>query len=135
MTIVNKFSNLAPLLDYSSSVANVERGSSSKEKNGKIARGESKNVKGNNPGGERRDTDSTVSRKNSRKSQEKKDNSLVEKFFNRTIRFELVKELRTVVAKIVDKKTGKVIRQIPPEELVEVAKQISEDGRLLNKEA
>ena len=57
------------------------------------------------------------------------------KLMNRTIRLEIDRELNTVVAKIIDRDTGEVIRQIPPEELLRIAKNLEQAGILLNREA
>ncbi len=65
-----------------------------------------------------------------------KDISLIEKYLNRTVRLEVDSELHSVIAKVIDKTSGEVIRQIPPEEFIELAKKIKEKtGHLLNKEA
>ena len=52
--------------------------------------------------------------------------SNLERFFNRVIRFEIDSELDAVIVKVIDKESGDVIRQIPPEELVELSKKIKE---------
>lgn len=61
----------------------------------------------------------------------------ISKIMNRTIRLEVDRELNEVVAKVIDKDTGEVIRQIPPEELLRIAKSLKEQqaGILLNREA
>ncbi len=70
------------------------------------------------------------------KKKSNKDISLIEKYLNRTIRLEVDRELHCVIAKIIDKTSGDVIRQIPPEEFIELAKKIREKtGHLLDKEA
>ena len=46
--------------------------------------------------------------------------------FDRKIQFEVSSENKDVVAKIIDRETGKVIREIPPPELVELAKRMDE---------
>ena len=45
------------------------------------------------------------------------------RFFDRELRFELEKELDITIVKVIDAETEKVIRQIPPEELVELSKR------------
>ena len=57
------------------------------------------------------------------------------KLMNRTIRLEVDRETNTVVAKVIDRDTGEVIRQIPPEELLRIAKSLEQAGVLLNREA
>ncbi len=57
------------------------------------------------------------------------------KLMNRTIRLEVDRETNTVVAKVIDRDTGEVIRQIPPEELLKIAKSLEQAGLLLNREA
>jgi len=57
------------------------------------------------------------------------------KLMNRTIRLEVDRETNTVVAKVNDRDTGEVIRQIPPEELQRIAKSLEQAGLLLNREA
>jgi flagellar protein FlaG len=46
--------------------------------------------------------------------------------FDRKIQFEVSSENKDVVTKIIDRETGKVIREIPPPELVELAKRMDE---------
>jgi len=61
--------------------------------------------------------------------------AMVEKFMNRAVRLEVEKDLHRVIIKLIDKKSGEVIRQIPPEELVELAKKMKErEGIFLRKE-
>ncbi len=48
--------------------------------------------------------------------------------------FSVDKDLNTVVVKVINKETGKVIRQIPPEEMLKIAKRIEEmTGLLLDR--
>jgi flagellar protein FlaG len=59
----------------------------------------------------------------------------VAKFFNRKIHLEIEEELGITIVKIIDSETEKVIRQIPPEELVELSKHARNlKGLLINKE-
>lgn len=61
---------------------------------------------------------------------------LMEKYINRTVHLEIDPEFHNVIAKVVDKVSGEVIRQILPEKLVELAKKIKgRTGALLDKEA
>ena len=54
-------------------------------------------------------------------------------YFNRKIKLEIDQDI--VVVKVIDGDTGKVIRQIPPQELVELSKNaIDLKGLLINKE-
>lgn len=46
--------------------------------------------------------------------------------FDRRIQFEVPSDSEDVIVKIIDRETGQVIRQIPPPELVKLAKQIDE---------
>jgi flagellar protein FlaG len=46
--------------------------------------------------------------------------------FNRRIRFEIPSDSEDVIVKIIDQETGQVIRQIPPPELVKLAKHMDE---------
>ncbi len=56
-------------------------------------------------------------------------------YMNEYLKIEIDKDLHEPIVKIVDKKTDEVIRQIPPENLVELAKKIDElVGLLFNKE-
>jgi flagellar protein FlaG len=56
-------------------------------------------------------------------------------YFNREIHFELEKELDIMVVKVIDSETDEVIRQIPPEELVELSKNAKDlKGLLINTE-
>ncbi len=50
----------------------------------------------------------------------------LERFYNRSIRFEIDQESDEVIVKVIDKESGDVIRQIPSEELVELSKKINE---------
>ncbi|MBI5665815.1 MAG: flagellar protein FlaG [Nitrospirae bacterium] len=55
--------------------------------------------------------------------------------FNRKIRLELEEDLDIMIVKVVDSETEEVIRQIPPEELVELSKNAKDlKGLLINKE-
>ncbi|HHN63793.1 MAG TPA: hypothetical protein ENK09_00325 [Nitrospirae bacterium] len=65
-------------------------------------------------------------------SQEKK---LEIEVINRSIRFEIDKELHRVIAKVIDRKTGEIIRQVPPEEAVRIAKFLLKSGLIFNREA
>ncbi|CUU05096.1 flagellar protein FlaG [Candidatus Thermokryptus mobilis] len=46
--------------------------------------------------------------------------------FNTKIAFEIDKETRKTVLKIIDAQSNEIIRQIPPEELLEISRRISE---------
>ncbi len=64
--------------------------------------------------------------------------SMKEKFdyMNKYLKIEIDKDLHEPVVKIVDKRTNQVVRQIPPEYLLEIAKKLDElVGLLFNKEA
>jgi flagellar protein FlaG len=50
---------------------------------------------------------------------------------NRRLSLEVDRDLKIVVAKIVDQESGDVIRQIPPEEMVELMKYYKENPGLL----
>jgi flagellar protein FlaG len=57
------------------------------------------------------------------------------KLFNRKIHLEIDKELDMMIVKIIDADTEKVIRQVPPEELVELSKNARDlKGLLIDKE-
>jgi len=57
------------------------------------------------------------------------------KMFHRKIHLEIDRDLNIVVVKIVDEDTDKVIRQIPPEELIELSKHAEQlKGILIDKE-
>mgnify|MGYP000218174820 CR=1 FL=1 len=58
----------------------------------------------------------------------------IEKYMNRGLLLEVEDELHIVVAKIVDKESGEVVKQIPLAELIEIAKKIKESGLIVNKE-
>jgi len=54
---------------------------------------------------------------------------------NKYLKIEIDKDLQEPVIKIIDKKTNEVVRQIPPEYLLELAKRIDElVGLLFRKE-
>jgi len=56
-------------------------------------------------------------------------------YMNEYLKIEIDKDLHEPIVKIIDKRTDEVIRQIPPENLVELAKKIDElVGLLFNKE-
>lgn len=50
---------------------------------------------------------------------------------NRSIRFSIDQESKDIVVKVVDKKTGEVISQIPPEEMIRLKERIDEMAGLL----
>lgn len=61
--------------------------------------------------------------------------ALINRFMDRTTRLEVDNELHRVIIKLIDKKSGEIIRQIPPEELIELAKKMrSAEGVFLDKE-
>jgi len=49
---------------------------------------------------------------------------VIEQFMNRKVRLEVDTELHSVIIKIVNRDSGEVIKQIPPEELVDLAKKM-----------
>ncbi len=49
---------------------------------------------------------------------------MLEQFMNRKVRLEVDTELHSVIIKIVNRENGEVIKQIPPEELVDLAKKM-----------
>jgi flagellar protein FlaG len=56
-------------------------------------------------------------------------------YFSREIHFEVEKELDIMIVKVIDSETDEVIRQIPPEELVELSKNAKDlKGLLINME-
>jgi len=77
-----------------------------------------------------------VKKSDSDKLKEKgKVEALIDRFMNRAIRLEVDNELHRVIIKLIDKKSGETIRQIPPEELIELAKKMrSGEGIFLDKE-
>ncbi len=61
--------------------------------------------------------------------------TLAEKLLGRSLRFEIDRELNQVVVKVVDKESGEVIRQIPPEEYIQILKRLQDmGGALLDRE-
>ncbi|MBI5741905.1 MAG: flagellar protein FlaG [Nitrospirae bacterium] len=57
------------------------------------------------------------------------------RFLDRELRLEIEKDLNIMVVKIIDSKTEEIIRQIPPEELIELSKHAKDlKGLLINKE-
>jgi flagellar protein FlaG len=55
--------------------------------------------------------------------------------FNRKIHIEVEEDLDIMIVKVIDSETDKVIRQIPPKELVELSKSAKDlKGLLINKE-
>jgi flagellar protein FlaG len=59
----------------------------------------------------------------------------VAKYFNREIHFEVEEELNIMVVKVIDSETEEVIRQIPPEEMVELSKNADDlKGLLIDTE-
>lgn len=58
------------------------------------------------------------------------------KMFNTNLNFSIDKESNKVVVKVIDKDTKEVVRQIPPDELLKIAKNFEKYGSfLLNKNA
>lgn len=59
----------------------------------------------------------------------------IAKQFNTKLHLELERDLGITIVKVVDAETDEVIRQIPPEELVELSKNAKDlKGLLINKE-
>ncbi len=62
----------------------------------------------------------------------------LERFMNRGVRLEVEKDLEMVVAKVIDKESGDIVKQIPFEELIAIFKRIREqreNGLFVNEEA
>jgi flagellar protein FlaG len=83
----------------------------------------------------------TVKKDNTQKDQNNDIQGAVErivnaaKFFNRKIQVEIVNDLGITVVKVIDGDTKEVIRQIPPEELVELSRRAKDlKGLLVSKE-
>ncbi len=54
-------------------------------------------------------------------------------FFNRKIHVEIDRDLEITIAKVIDSETEEVIRQIPPEEMVELSRKAKDmKGLLIN---
>jgi len=76
------------------------------------------------------------------KSMSKNDvKSLVEKLnnsistLNNSVKFSYSEDAKALVVKVIDNKTGQVIRQIPPEELIKLGASLSQSiGIIFNKE-
>ncbi|HEC98365.1 MAG TPA: flagellar protein FlaG [Nitrospirae bacterium] len=67
--------------------------------------------------------------------EKRKAEALINRYMNRTIRMEVDNELHRVIIKLIDKKSGEIIQQIPPEDLIELAKKLrSGEGIFLDKE-
>lgn len=62
-------------------------------------------------------------------------NKKIESLASRGIHLEVEKELKIIVAKVVERDSGEVIRQIPPAELIEIKKRLRghNSGLILNK--
>lgn len=57
------------------------------------------------------------------------------KYFNRKIELKVENDLGITVVQVIDKDTGKVVRQIPPEDLVELSRRAKDlKGLLVSKE-
>jgi len=57
------------------------------------------------------------------------------KQLNDSVRFSYSEDIKALVVKVVDSKTGQVIRQIPPEELIKLEASLSQSiGIIFNKE-
>ena len=57
------------------------------------------------------------------------------KYFKREIRLEVENDLGIMIVKVIDSETDKVIRQIPPEELIEISKRSKDlKGLMVDKE-
>lgn len=55
------------------------------------------------------------------------------RFMNRSLKLELDQDSGVIIAKIVDKDSGEVIKQVPPEQLIKLAQELkSEDGKANN---
>ncbi len=84
-------------------------------------RGEANNVSGRD-GSDREGLDATAA-------------TSIRRFMDRMIRLDVDDELHRVIIKLIDKETGEVIRQIPPEELIELAKKMKDiEGLFVDKE-
>ncbi len=78
-------------------------------------------------------------------TEEKKENSLdnsieiadkLAKAFNKEIKFQIHEQTEQIYVEIVDKDTGEVIKQIPPEEMLKIAASVQEFlGLIVDKKA
>jgi flagellar protein FlaG len=60
----------------------------------------------------------------------------VQSFRPYSLSFRFEKELNRVVVKVIDPETGEVVREVPPESVIETMKQLRETaGRLVDEEA
>lgn len=58
----------------------------------------------------------------------------IERYNNRSLSLDIDRDLNIVLAKIIDRKSGEVIKQIPPEETVALMKYLKENpGTLLSR--
>jgi flagellar protein FlaG len=56
--------------------------------------------------------------------------------FDRSLEFEVSKEHRRIVIKVIDKSSGEIIRQIPPEEFLDIFKRMDDAlGLLIDRKA
>jgi flagellar protein FlaG len=97
--------------------------------------------RGSNPEPQAKKIEKKVDAGNAEKHEDKNvkeamDNiSSIANFYNRQIRLEIDKDLKIMIVKVIDGDTNEVIRQIPPEELVELSKHAKDQkGLLINKE-
>lgn len=62
------------------------------------------------------------------------DLTAIEKYNNRSLSLDIDRDLNIVLAKIIDKKSGEVVKQIPPEEMVALMKYLKENpGTLVSR--
>lgn len=69
---------------------------------------------------------STLTDNSSRKNNQSKEQTALERYNNRSLSLDVDTELNIVVARIIDKESGEVVRQIPPEQKVELMKFLKE---------
>lgn len=89
-----------------------------------------------NAGNETNNLDNLKKGEAQRDRKEKKLSELtaIEKYNNRSLSLDIDRDLNIVLAKIIDRKSGEVIKQIPPEQMVELMKYLKENpGTLLSR--
>ncbi len=64
----------------------------------------------------------------------KKANDMAQNVFNRSLKFSVDKETKEMVVKVVDSDTGKVVRQIPPEDMLKFIERFDKARALLYSE-
>ena len=81
-----------------------------------------------------KDQDKRLQDKRPEDTQRPKETQVLDYGLDRELRLEIDEDTGIVVAKVLDSRSGELIRQIPPEEVLDIIKQNQKAGLLVSRE-